>query len=73
MGFLGSERYGQAVFTECKITLANGEENSKEKREQYRLNTHVWTHTFTLTHTHTLTHLHTNTKEEEVQLVVAVF
>ena len=71
MGFLGSERDGQTVFTEYKITLAHGEENSK-KREQYTLNTHVWTHTFTLTHTHTHTDTHT-LKEEEVLLVVAVF
>ena len=34
-------REGMVVFTECKITLALGEENSKEKREQYRLNTHL--------------------------------
>ena len=61
-GFLGSERDGQTVFTECKITLAYGEENSNEKREQYRLNTQVWTKSYT----HTL-------KEEEVWLVVAVF
>ena len=40
-GHSGSERDGQIVFTECKITLAYGEENAKEKREQYRLNTHV--------------------------------
>ena len=29
------------VFIEYNITLAHGEENSKEKREQYRLNTHL--------------------------------
>ena len=51
MGFLRSERDGPTVFTECEITLAHAEENSKEKREQHRLNTHEWTHTFTLTHT----------------------
>ena len=33
-GHLGSERDGQTVFAECKITLAQGEENAKEKREQ---------------------------------------
>ena len=34
-------RDGQTVFTECKTTPAYGEENSKERREVYRLNTHL--------------------------------
>ena len=34
-------RDGQTVFIECKTTLPPGEENSKERREKYRLNTHL--------------------------------
>jgi len=76
MGFWGSERDGPTVFTECKITLPHVEENSKEKREEYRLNTHMCELTLSHLHTHLHTHTHTHThtlKEEEVWLVIAVF
>ena len=61
MGFWGSERDGQTVFTECKITLPHAEGNSKEKREEYRLNTHMCE--LTLSHLHTHLHTHTHTKK----------